>query len=167
MRHLVRYQSDHRPLLLDFFSLVPNQRDRPFRFIQAWMTHADYRNFVARNWVCNGDLVQAIKDFTVKLQQWNHDVFGNIFRQKNQLLARLAGVQRILDKRESPRHRELETVIMKELDEILLREEMLWHQKSRSEEILWGDKNTSFFHLRTVHRRKRNIIEFLKNENGE
>ena len=80
VRHLVRYQSDHRPLLLDFFSLVPNQRDRPFRFIQAWMTHADYRDFVAMNWVCNGDLVQDIKDFisqvyTGKQEKWYFDVY--------------------------------------------------------------------------------------------
>lgn len=43
---------------------------------------------------------------------------------------------------------------------------MLWHQRSRVNWLKMGDKNTRFFHLTTVHRRQRNQVAKLKDENG-
>lgn len=40
-------------------------------------------------------------------------------------------------------------------------EELLWFQKSRAEWLKCGDKNTFYFHNRTLIKGKRNIIEGL------
>ncbi|KAG6408923.1 hypothetical protein SASPL_131950 [Salvia splendens] len=48
--HLVRYQSDHRPLLLNLCSFSPSMVARPFRFIRAWMSHEKHNDFVIDNW---------------------------------------------------------------------------------------------------------------------
>lgn len=52
------------------------------------------------------------------------------------------------------------------LDEAYKSKEEYWNRKSR---VIWlqeGEKNTKFFHAVTSERRKRNIIEMLRNEDG-
>lgn len=48
-----------------------------------------------------------------------------------------------------------------------LQEEMLWHQNSRVEWLQCGDKNTKFFHLSTLIRRRRNRVELLRADDGK
>jgi len=52
------------------------------------------------------------------------------------------------------------------LDEVLGRIETLWFQKSRAEAIRDGDRNTQFYHLSTIIRRRRNKIEMLQDQQG-
>ncbi|KAG6397443.1 hypothetical protein SASPL_143610 [Salvia splendens] len=162
--HLIRYQSDHRPLLLSFFQ---STLARLFRFIRAWISHEQYDEFVRSTWSRSQSFADDMQLFTKKLQIWNKDVFGNIFQIKKQLCAQIASIQRALEDRSIPRLLKLETELKQKLDLILTREESLWHQKSRSEWIQLGDRNTSFFHLRTIQRRKRNRVEMLQNGDGK
>ncbi|TYH93863.1 hypothetical protein ES332_A12G002000v1 [Gossypium tomentosum] len=48
------------------------------------------------------------------------------------------------------------------LEEVLKQEKLLWFQKSWSVWLLNGDRNTKYFHGRTLARRRRNKIEGLK-----
>ena len=41
------------------------------------------------------------------------------------------------------------------------------YQKSRRDWINCGDRNTRFFHQKTIHRRRVNRIVMLKNNSGE
>lgn len=66
-------------------------------------------------------------------------MFGNIFKQKRLLLARLDGLQKILSSRSDRGLLKLEAKIRRELDMILDREELLWYQKSRVEWLKNGD----------------------------
>lgn len=43
----------------------------------------------------------------------------------------------------------------------------MWHQRSRTKWLVDGDKNTKFYHMQIVSRRKRNKIQMLKIENGD
>lgn len=61
----------------------------------------------------------------------------------------------------------LEWKLRKELEEVLSREELLWYKKSRKEWISHGDRNTSFFHQKTITRRKKNQITAIKNDLGQ
>ncbi|KAH9696901.1 reverse transcriptase domain-containing protein [Citrus sinensis] len=60
----------------------------------------------------------------------------------------------------------LETKLKKKLEEVLSQEELLWYQKSRREWIKYGDRNTSFFHQKTITRRDRNRITAIRDEGG-
>ena len=64
---------------------------------------------------------------------------------------------------------ELERVIQRELNEVLNQEQELWALKSRMNWKVLGDRNTSssFFHVSTIVRRRRNRISCLKNSVGE
>ena len=52
--------------------------------------------------------------------------------------------------------------LLKEFEVLLEQEEVLWFQKSREKVIALGDRNTTFFHTSTIVRRRRNMIEALK-----
>ena len=57
-----------------------------------------------------------------------------------------------------------EADLIAELDGVFEKKEVLWFQKSREKWIALGDRNTQYFHTSTIIRRRRNMIEMLKNE---
>ncbi|KAK9985511.1 hypothetical protein SO802_030462 [Lithocarpus litseifolius] len=58
---------------------------------------------------------------------------------------------------------ELEKKLLLDLDLALAQEEELWALKSRVNWMVFGDRNTSFYHLLAIMRRKRNCISAIKN----
>ena len=52
------------------------------------------------------------------------------------------------------------------INESLLREEIMWNQRSRALWIKWGDRNTKFFHATASQRRRRNRIVGLQDLDG-
>ena len=50
---------------------------------------------------------------------------------------------------------------------MLEKEKDLWALKYRINRMILRDRNTSFFHVSTLARRKRNLITAIKNEMGE
>lgn len=47
-----------------------------------------------------------------------------------------------------------------------MQEEILWHQKSRSDWINSRDRNTKFYHIKAINERMRNKISTLKDDAG-
>ncbi|XP_074284000.1 uncharacterized protein LOC141608557 [Silene latifolia] len=121
---------------------------------------------LGKNWNNDEAFFPFIHHFASKLQQWNKDVFHNIFAKKRSLERRLLGVQTKLS-RGGPNYLfKFELNLKRQLDEVLREEEMLWFQKSRMEAICDGDRNTRLFHLSTIIRRKHNRIESLQDGQG-
>lgn len=91
--------------------------------------------------------------------------FGNIFRRKKNVLARLSGVQKSLSERENDYLTGLEKELIQEYNQILYQEEIFWFQKSRVKWMVVGKRNMKFFHQSTIMRRRRNKIMMLKIDN--
>ena len=53
--------------------------------------------------------------------------------------------------------------LKKEINDLLLKEEKMWKQRSRALWLHEGDYNTRCFHSRANHRFRRNRIEALEN----
>jgi len=100
------------------------------------------------------------------LDEWNRYVFGNLFRRKRELWHRIEGIQDKWPHNHNPYLIKLEASLRKELDEVLGQIETFWFQKPRTEAIQDGDRNTHFYHLSTVIRRKVNHIEVLQDQYG-
>ncbi|KAJ4834585.1 hypothetical protein Tsubulata_040731 [Turnera subulata] len=132
VQHLTRVGSDHNPILLHQGSPQPPKIHRPFRFQVAWLSHPDFAQFVSKNWNSEGSFHDTSMHLVRKLGEWNQKVFENIHIKKRKLLARIAGIQRYLELRPSLFLSNLEKELRVELDNVLLQEEMLWRQKSRS-----------------------------------
>lgn len=165
--HCAHGYSDHCPLLLSTMNTrVERLGDRPFRFQAAWFTHGEFKQFVQSNRPQDGSLLQQLTKFTQSLQQWNKEVFGNINQRMNKLRARLAGVQRCLSQRTTAAILKLESRLKKKWEEVLTQEELVWFQKYRTDWLQVGDRNTRFFHLSTLIRRRRNRIKALQDSAG-
>ena len=82
-------------------------------------------------------------------------------------MARLNGIQRVVAVRPSSSLLDLENNLLKDLDVVLGQEQELWALKSRINWMVQGDRNTAFFHVSTLVRRKRNQILAIKNGVGE
>ena len=80
---------------------------------------------------------------------------------KRNQLQQLEAIDGMVDKAEDIK------CLKKEINEVLLREEIMWKQRSRALWLKWGDRNTKFFHATASQRRRKNRIEGLQNQNGE
>lgn len=165
MSVLPRSYSDHHLLLLQLEGLAPRHELKPFRFEAAWVTHSQFNDFVRDNWNSCIDWKPRVKNFTDKIKVWNKEVFGHIERKKRRILNRLRGIQGISDLHGNRFLLNLEKELLEDLNLVLTQEEILWHQKSRSAWLIKGDKNTRFFHTRTIIRRRRNRVKMLKSAN--
>ena len=79
---------------------------------------------------------------------------------------RLEGVQKSLAVKSNRVLFMLEARLKRDLDEVLEQIDMFWFQKSRTEAIHDGDRNTRLFHLNIVIRPKVNQIEALQDVAG-
>lgn len=91
---LPKTHSDHNPLLLDM-NFRDSQCLSSFKFETMWTYHPKYNDLIHCAWedASNLPLLDSIKFTTDKLQTWNKQFFGNIFKQKQSLLKQLYDVK--------------------------------------------------------------------------
>ena len=159
-------QSDH--CLIDL-SITRRQSQKlakkHFFFKAMWTKEEGCRKIVESAWdplcVDSGfKVTDRFKSYQVQFQKWNWKVFGNVhqvLRQKKERLQQLEAQDSL--------HEKVQWV-KKEINEILIGEEIMWNQRSRALWIKWGDRNTSFFHAIASQRRRKNRIVGLQGLNG-
>ncbi|KAL7231768.1 hypothetical protein ACSBR2_009911 [Camellia fascicularis] len=85
VRTLPRTYSDHSPLVVytqGMHTLNPSKR--PFRFEAAWMTHPGLIDIIKSTWAdMNNNLLDSTVEFTLRVKEWNKEVFGNILRGRD------------------------------------------------------------------------------------
>lgn len=126
IRVLPRVKSDHHPLLADFMTKCDNGQKlvRPFCFEVAWTTHDSFADLLKTGWRSSSNFITALDNLTLKLKDWNWEVFGSIFQRKNRVLARLGGVQKHLNGGHNSFLINLEKTLLKEYNQILQQEEI-------------------------------------------
>ncbi|OMO76410.1 hypothetical protein COLO4_25567 [Corchorus olitorius] len=135
-----------------------------------WMAHPGCKEVIKRAW--NQDLsgsrafnlAQKLKITRNELKTWNKNTFGNLFERKKRLESELEELQGGIEDQHS---REKEKKVRTEMIEILEQEQLLWLQKSRSNWIVQGERNTKFYHTVTNRRRARNKITNILRQNGQ
>ena len=98
------------------------------------------------------------------LKKWNKEVFGFCQSRINALTLQIQEIQKE-DATEANCIQEAR--LQSELSEWLLRNEILWRQKSKETWFCEGDKNSKFFYLSTIIRKKHNTIDAVKPDSGE
>lgn len=53
------------------------------------------------------------------------------------------------------------------MEKLSVQEEIYWKQRSRSNWLKWGDRNSKFFHAQAVQRKSRNTIQGLLTTHGD
>ena len=111
------------------------------------------------------NLEVAISRFINRAQKWNKEIFGNVFLRKKKIFNRLLGIQKALANCTNSFLINLQDQVTEEYNQLLLEEE-IWAMKSRTNWIIFGERNTTFFHQSTLARRSRNRITSIQDANG-
>ncbi|KAI9107936.1 hypothetical protein K1719_020809 [Acacia pycnantha] len=164
------YQLKFWPILINLGLQSPSgPSPRPFRFLAPWISHPEFPSLVNRIWNSESDLLTCIDKFTASAQRWNSEIFGSIGKRKRRLLNRIRGIQIRLEDpgfASSDFLTDLDISLKEELEDVCFQEELLWIQKSSSDWLCLGDRNTRYYQLKALMRRKRNSIKQLKNPDG-
>ncbi|KAA3482036.1 RNA-directed DNA polymerase (Reverse transcriptase) [Gossypium australe] len=164
---LTRIKSDHRPLLLITKPDIINFEGRPFRFLAGWTLHNNFSNLVKGKWEFKGNMTDSLNKFIASVKDWNRDVYGFLGNRKRKLMRALNNIQKTLEISTSNHLIRKEREMRDELENVLDHKDLLWRQKARCDWLQLGDRNTNFFHSRTIKRRKSNRIMSLRIENGD
>lgn len=156
MTHLPFLASDHAPI---YVQLAPvsqgDPKRRPFRFEAAWLKHGDFKQLVQTSWKGEISTPQALEKLKETLKRWNREVFGDVKKRKEKLVKDIKTVQDSLEIRQTDDMLAREEALLREFNDILEQEGLIWFQKSREQHIALGDRNTLFFHTLTIIRRRK------------
>ena len=101
VKTLPRISCDHHPILINIKGNLVKKTNRPFGFEAAWLTHEKFSEFMKAAWREDLNAVAALSGLTPLLVEWNKEVFGNLKRRKKELLARINGIQKSLEEKQS------------------------------------------------------------------
>ncbi|KAL9687653.1 hypothetical protein QQ045_032060 [Rhodiola kirilowii] len=167
VHHISSHASDHSIILLDSAGCTHGRRNRLFRFEAMWLDHEEFSGKMDEFWnqmeglqVCWSERLQRCKGM---IKQWNSSSFGDV---KTKIKCIKQKLEVIKSSERSDEAVEEEARLSNELDQWLLREEILWMQRSRVTWLNSGDKNTKFFHARANQRRKKNWLRELRDIHG-
>ncbi|PNX85343.1 hypothetical protein L195_g041411 [Trifolium pratense] len=166
--HLLRYSSDHMPILLDFNTFSgPTTKERgpkPIRYEQIWTRDPLHHQIVKDAWQKNrGTTIKKLNDTLSSLHKWGTNRFGIIPKRIKTLQTELQVMNDqngIEDLTFQIKEKE------RELDNIMECEETWWKQRSRELWLKHGDKNTKYFHMKANIRRNKNKIEKITDYHG-
>ena len=171
VHHISSSLSDHCPLWVcsDDEDGRFYKRDRPFRFEVMWMKDVRCEGVIKDAWEnqYSGNpmkrLVSRVEACGTSLKSWNRLSFGHVrslLGKKRKLLAKVEALSMTGQSHEQVR------ILKGEVHELMVKEDSMWHQRSRVEWLKAGDLNTSYFHSRASQRNRRNFVSKLICEDG-
>ena len=168
--HLAVQNSDHCPLLLTIPTpQAITKKKKLFRFEAMWVKDEQCRGVIEQAWrktVERGSLmfkvVEKLKCCRASLILWSKERFGSIAAS---IKAKRLLLQNLINTTPSG-HSDRIMEVQAELNELLLKEEIYWKQRSRVSWMRDGDKNTKFFHAHCSQRRQTNFIRGLRDSGG-
>lgn len=123
--YLPRIGSDHCPVLVHMYIQKAKNCNNPFKFQLAWLTHPKFEDLVKDHWVKDNTLEDNSERLSHALKYWNRNEFVNIFKIKQRLEAKIVGIQKCLDASSNRGLLKLDMKLRKELDEVLLQDEIM------------------------------------------
>ena len=152
--HLECGPSDQKPIVI-FPIGIPKKCQRPWGFEHIWLEEEGCHASVESVWnqVVLGDPMKKVETKISKCQAnlkwWSSKSFGNVTKQLKEKKKRSYGGQR---KMRSGCTMEGVLKLKKEINELLVKEEKMWKQRSKALWLREGDKNTCYFHGRAIQR---------------
>lgn len=136
-----------------------------FMFDDYWLTSNECQEIVEQSW--NSDfkpLRNKLANVSLALKIWSANEFGNLQKQLEEKMEKL---QYLSNYRPTQSVCDEYRCTLKQIDEIMEKEEIYWRQRSRVHYLKEGDQNTNFFHMRASLRKRCNLIKGINGVNGE
>jgi len=167
-KHLLRYSSDHNPIMLEFYSASegyskPNHK-KLIRFEQLWAQDPESHNIVKTAWNnLDSTNTKKLQGTLHQLYDWSKIKFGDI---PTKIKLTQASLEKL--KNQVPRHACIKQIKEMEdtLDGYLKQEELWWAQRAKVHWLQHGDQNTKFFHYKASQRKRKNYITTLQDPSG-
>ncbi|XP_062005939.1 uncharacterized protein LOC133723125 [Rosa rugosa] len=166
LTHLTRIGLDHSPILFNTNPIL--QRPKAgFKFEASWVDEVETAPIIEQCWLSNL-FCPNVTTWTTNLTRCKNGLRSwskNKFPQSNKVEIKKC----IEELEELQQHNpfdssEQQQNLSKKLGSLWLREEKYWHQRSRVKWLTSDDSNSRFFHLSTLHRRQRNRILKIQND---
>ncbi|XP_026458491.1 uncharacterized protein LOC113359006 [Papaver somniferum] len=160
--------SDHHPILLNTNPHWSTGKI-PFKFFGPWLDHKDCKDIIFECWQKNLSgssaflIARKLKEVKMKLKIWNKEVYGNIKTNIEECNQHLHWLQENYFNQDRSKALQTAMKVLREWQDI---EENFWKIKSRDQYIKLGDKNTSYFHITTKRRLRRNKIDTIQDSSG-
>jgi hypothetical protein len=168
--HLDYTGSDHKPLWLSPTLARNRSVAKPFRFEEMWMTDSGCAETISTAWQTpsNGNsmyqVITKLNHCRNQLKNWSKSHFGSVRKQLQEKREELKVAE---EKSMQRQPSDLIPSLRAEVSILLSKEERMWRQRSRTQWLKQGDRNTNFFHTRATHRQRRNSIVGLRDFDGE
>ncbi|CAN1159582.1 Transposon TX1 uncharacterized 149 kDa protein [Linum perenne] len=160
--HEGKIGSNHRPLRLNFQGHRNNTKC-PFRFDASWLSDPECSEIVLNNYNTTTACDDFLKVSSTDLRRWAkarnpyQQLRVDKIKRRMEEICTLVRSDNIIQE---------ECSLLQELDDIWRNEEIRWKQRSNIKWLAAGDRNTLFFHTSVIHRRQRNKISHLQEDNG-
>ncbi|CAN1818839.1 LINE-1 reverse transcriptase homolog, partial [Linum perenne] len=155
--------SDHAPLRLDLHN-NNNHKTPPFRYDTRWLSNQNCDRIINEIWRSEESIEEKLLRGNKEISNWAKKNRYDRNKREQQLKDRIQIIQTI--PRTGTTAAE-ERILKTELEDIWNHNSLLWKQTAKQHWVNEGDRNTAFFHATTVHRRQRNHITRLKNQEEE
>lgn len=168
LEHLDYYKSDHRPIIMNLHEEITQEAagQAVLRFEARWLKEEKFCDVVKQAWQStegNMGLAEKLAWVHKQLHAWDKTVLKKSSRKIKNVQRELEQVARdTLTHQNAQRQKDL----AEELERLLQMEEIHWAQRSRINWLMFGDKNTSYFHNFASARRLRNRITKLRDDQG-
>ena len=168
--HIISSRSDHYPLYIQLLGNRPNVSvNKHLRYESYWERESKALDDHIRNCWNKSTQVRDLQDVAsnldklmTSLHSWSRVHIGYLPKKLDAARKRLNRLFKRSDKVAVLERKET----LLEMDELLIKEEIMWKQRSCLDKMKWGDRNTKFFRSKATWRAKKNNISSLRRNDG-